>query len=589
MAWQLAETFVEVSLKGLPQVESGIASVKAQSTGLIGSFTSLQGAAAGLGVALTAGVLFKGLGSCIQAFGEAEEAGAKLAAVVKSTGGAAGVSAAEIQQLTADLQRVTKFEDDAASSAVAMLLTFTSIKGPIFKDAVRSAYDLSTVMGQDLRSSIMQIGKALQDPVAGITALRRSGVSFSEEQRAEIEKLVSSGNLQKAQLMILAELHKEVGGAAEAAGNTTLGKIEQMKNAWGDLAETIGGKVAPALTEVAELLTKAMQGPAVTKDQVDATIAGGKLAAIREQQQRLQAEERELTKDGVLKNYAKFGAVLFPALGMGNPLDMMNPGLPKDNSRLAEIQREQARLREAAAKASVEEAEKREKADIGARALQGAGLFGAPNAFASRLARGARGSNPDDELRDDHDKLKNLDSYFSKMAATIKKARDEASHILDGAMTPAEKLEQRVERIRQLINTPGSGMTEQLGKKAADAARRDFLGADKDAESVLRNRIAELTKAHAIPEAHGGINDADFEAARQRAIDDFAAHSDDNFKSSRFGIQDLQKNIQQSVLDGEAKRLAREQAENIANMAQQAKGAGLPVKIMNPQNPRMGA
>lgn len=183
----------------------------------------------------------------LSAFRESEKAGKKLDAVLAATGGAAGVTGEEIRKMAGDLQLVTNFEDDATINAAALLATFTQIKGDTFQSAIVAAQDLSAVMGQDLNSSIVQVGKALNDPVRGVTALRKVGVAFSEEQQQQIKQLQKSGDLAGAQAIILQELQNEFGGAARAVADpfTILG------NVIGDIMEMLGGALLPTLNTIA--------------------------------------------------------------------------------------------------------------------------------------------------------------------------------------------------------------------------------------------------------------------------------------------------------------------------------------------------
>lgn len=160
----------------------------------------------------------------------------KLAAVLTATGGAAGYSAAELRKYASELQSVTNFGDEATIDAMAVLATFTQVRGPIFKQTVAAAQDMSAVLGTDLKAAMLQVGKAMNDPIAGLTALRRSGVSFTQQQREQIRTLVQSGDILGAQRVILAEVNKEFGGAAKAMADPAT----QMKNAWGDLKEKVG-------------------------------------------------------------------------------------------------------------------------------------------------------------------------------------------------------------------------------------------------------------------------------------------------------------------------------------------------------------
>ena len=196
---------------------------------------------------------------CVNAFHEAELAGAKLDAVIAATGNSAGISTAEINALASELQKSTRFEDDVTRSAAAMLATFRDIKGDQFEQTLRLAQDLSETFGTDLKTSVMQLGKALEDPEHGLVALRRAGVVFSAEQEKLIKELAESNHLLEAQKLILSELEAKVGGVAETVGQTGTGAIERMKNSWDDLAESIGEHFAPAVEESAGLLDKLAQ------------------------------------------------------------------------------------------------------------------------------------------------------------------------------------------------------------------------------------------------------------------------------------------------------------------------------------------
>lgn len=195
-------------------------------------------AAVGIGIASAAVVGF-GVAS-VSAFMESEDAAVQLNAVLKSTGGVAGVTAEQANNLASSLQKVTKFSDETILGGENLLLTFTKISKDIFPEATEVMLDMSQALGQDVKSSAIQLGKALQDPILGVTALRRVGVNFSEAQQDVIKNLVETGRAGEAQAMILKELQTEFGGSAKAAGQTFGGQLEILKNTFGDVMEVIG-------------------------------------------------------------------------------------------------------------------------------------------------------------------------------------------------------------------------------------------------------------------------------------------------------------------------------------------------------------
>jgi hypothetical protein len=194
----------------------------------------------------------------------AEESQAQLTAVLQSTAGAAGVSAEMANSLANSLAQVTRFEDDAIVSGESMLLTFTNIGSDVFPETTRTMLDMSQALGQDVKSSAMQLGKALNDPINGVTALSRVGVTFTDEQKAMIEQLQKTGDTAGAQRIILAELNKEFGGSAEAAGKTAAGTWERAQNIFKNIQETLGAGLLPAISQLGNVLLNYLNKPETT-------------------------------------------------------------------------------------------------------------------------------------------------------------------------------------------------------------------------------------------------------------------------------------------------------------------------------------
>lgn len=202
--------------------------------------------------AVSAGLASMG-GFMAYASGEAKEAEniqTQLNAVLESTGGVAGITAEMANELAANYANLTKFSDEAVLSGENILLTFTNIGDDIFPDATETMLDMSQALGQDLQSSAIQLGKALQDPVLGVNALRRVGVNFNEEQQEVIANLVETGNVAEAQRMIIDELAREFGGSAVAAGKTFEGQWTILQNRMSNVAETVGTALLPILNRL---------------------------------------------------------------------------------------------------------------------------------------------------------------------------------------------------------------------------------------------------------------------------------------------------------------------------------------------------
>jgi murein DD-endopeptidase MepM/ murein hydrolase activator NlpD/phage-related protein len=194
----------------------------------------------------------------------AQELNSAIAAtqtIIEATGGAAGLMAEDIRKLADELSLKIGIDDAEIQQAANVLLTFRAVSSDVFGDALGLAADLAAVLGTDLQGATLQIGKALNDPVRGINALRRAGVQFTEQQQDQIKAMVASGDVLGAQNVILDELRNQVGGVAEASADSTA----KIAVAWDNLREALGGpviavidKALPAIIEAIDAMKPAM-------------------------------------------------------------------------------------------------------------------------------------------------------------------------------------------------------------------------------------------------------------------------------------------------------------------------------------------
>jgi hypothetical protein len=202
--------------------------------------------------------LVAAFGLAFKASEEQAKAEAKLNAVLKATGGIAGITAGHVKSLASELQQVTTFGDEVTISAANVLLTFKNLRNEVgegndvFDRTTRAMLDMSVALDQDLKSSAVQLGKALNDPIQGVSALTRVGVTFTEQQKKQIKTLQESGDLLGAQKIILAELESQFQGTAAAVAETAGGQMKQALNALGDAGEQVGAAIAPVLIQVAD-------------------------------------------------------------------------------------------------------------------------------------------------------------------------------------------------------------------------------------------------------------------------------------------------------------------------------------------------
>jgi hypothetical protein len=209
-----------------------------------------QAAVLGLGAAAV------GFGiTSIKAFDESEQRLSQLHAVLKSTGGAAGVTADQAVKLSKSIEHNTSLSDEAALAVENMGLTFTNIHKEVFPSFTRAAIDAATAMNGGAKPSTeqlidvtKQLGKAMQDPDGSIGALHRMGVN-TDELKNKLAGLHDNTSKQKA---IIQELSNEFGGSASAQAKTFQGHVDQLKEKFNDLQEVVGNKLINTFNRMGE-------------------------------------------------------------------------------------------------------------------------------------------------------------------------------------------------------------------------------------------------------------------------------------------------------------------------------------------------
>jgi hypothetical protein len=205
------------------------------------------------GVALAAGAIGYKLATAAY---DAQKVMAQTEAIIKATGGAAGVTAKQVSDLSSKLSMQIGVDDELIQSSANLLLTFKQVQNQvgannnIFDQAVILAQDLGNVFGSS-QAAAMQLGKALSDPEKGITALRRAGINFTDAQKEQIKTLVQSGDVLGAQKLILAEVESQVGGTAAA----TATGFDIMRVAIENVSERFGALLLPYIEKFATFVT----------------------------------------------------------------------------------------------------------------------------------------------------------------------------------------------------------------------------------------------------------------------------------------------------------------------------------------------
>jgi phage-related protein len=244
------------SVTGVGTGTEEVAEKGKKSSGILSSaFGSVKNVVMNTAIPIMAGM---GLQSLIDKATASQQALGQMNTVLNSTHGAAGMTRDALLNLASSQAQVTTYSKGANVATENLLLTFTNIGSKTFPQALTAVNDMSTALGQDTKESAIQLGKALNDPVKGITALSRVGVSFTDQQKNQIAAMEKAGNVAGAQGVILQELQKEFGGSAEAAGKTFGGQLSILKNQLFSVGTSIMSQLMPPLTSFMTMINAHM-------------------------------------------------------------------------------------------------------------------------------------------------------------------------------------------------------------------------------------------------------------------------------------------------------------------------------------------
>lgn len=267
MADKVGEIYIDMDLK-TDKIHSELNQVENKATSTTGSInngfkSTALGVAVGTlavqGATMAFSALTNQVTDAFAQYSEGVRTQAQLQAVLKSTGNVAGVTAEEVNNLANEVMMMSGIDDEAVVTAQNMMLTFTSIGKDIFPEATKTAIDMATAMNggltpsaEELQAKVILVGKALQDPDAGLGALKRVGVNVDELSK----KFTDSMSIQEKQKLILQELGTEFGGSAKAMGETLPGKINILKERFNNLKQELAGKFIKVMEQLMANLAK---------------------------------------------------------------------------------------------------------------------------------------------------------------------------------------------------------------------------------------------------------------------------------------------------------------------------------------------
>nr|WP_280189068.1 phage tail length tape measure family protein [Delftia sp. PS-11]KAJ8745431.1 phage tail length tape measure family protein [Delftia sp. PS-11] len=231
--------------------------------GVAARMDSLKGAVLGaIGGAVSAFGLTSAIAKIKQETIDAEKEQQQLAAAIKSTGGAAGWSVEQLNEMADSLEKHSNFSAGQINQAQARMLSYSGVVGKVMPRAMQAVVDMSERMGYQVTAAAETIGKALDVPSAGLSALSEQGFRFTAEQKEMVKQLERTGQTAKAQEIILNALEASYGGAAQAARDTLGGALQAVTHAVDSLM-TADSASLPGLRDSVNGLAETLSGESV--------------------------------------------------------------------------------------------------------------------------------------------------------------------------------------------------------------------------------------------------------------------------------------------------------------------------------------
>ena len=218
--------------------------------------------------------------TAIKAADDAAAAQAGLRQVFRQMGATTDKAADKAIEYAGALSKQIAVDDEAIIGAQTILGTFKGVgdeagrTSGVFKRSTKAAFDMAQTFKTDAGGAATQLGKALQDPVTGMSALSRTGVKFDQVTQDQIKSLQEQGDLLGAQKMLLAGVETQVQGTAAAAATsfkkTQVAFMEAQEQlgtamlplveAWTPILIATANAVGPILDAVSWIVSGAIEG-----------------------------------------------------------------------------------------------------------------------------------------------------------------------------------------------------------------------------------------------------------------------------------------------------------------------------------------
>jgi hypothetical protein len=271
---------------------------KFDTSGFEGGLRRIRGLVAGLAAGLGGALSFRQI---IRETGQGQAALAQMRAALKSTGEVAGLTERQLVDMANNFATATTHSAGEIMEAQVRLLSYSGIAAKEFPRALQLAIDQSVRLGENVLQSAETVGKALEYPAQGVSALTKQGFRFSDAQKELLKDLEKTGRLAEAQAIVMGVMEESYKGAALAASRTLPGALAQLRNAFRELLDAGEGSASTLALAIGEI-TQMLRSPEIREGFAD--IARGVLDVVG-------AFAKWVAQDGAAYIKTLTGAIVF--------------------------------------------------------------------------------------------------------------------------------------------------------------------------------------------------------------------------------------------------------------------------------------
>lgn len=217
------------------------------------------------------------LAGCVKEFEAADRVSQRLNAVWANVGTASGKTAGQVQALATSLERQTYFSAESIQEASLLLAATEKLTDEGFDRALQASMDLAAALGEDLTSSAQTLGKAIQEPEAALSRLKTVGISFTDEEKAQIKALTDANQLYEAQSIILDKVEQKYKDVAKAINKTPSGKLDNIKDVLSDIRKNLGGALLDSISPALDALYQTLLN---ISDWIDTALGNNKKMSV---------------------------------------------------------------------------------------------------------------------------------------------------------------------------------------------------------------------------------------------------------------------------------------------------------------------